>query len=192
MMTKFHFECLPTKSLPNQLVAHTDAKHRNLPNYFLYCLHSIGDCSWISRTIAKKNTIRLQLKYLRSRPIRWNNSYLASIWCQAPQNIMFDPKIISNDLYNKRKPTSGGRYILDVQKNRHRKRESANTDMKSCTRLIFIEGPFWIGFVWPFIWSITCDTTNQINSWTILTQKLLPLQPRDNSINIVQRSFSAV
>jgi hypothetical protein len=64
MMTKLHFECLPTKSLPNQLVAHTDAKHRNLPNYFLYCLHSIGNCSWISWTIAKKNTIRLQLKYL--------------------------------------------------------------------------------------------------------------------------------
>jgi hypothetical protein len=79
MMTKFHFECLPTKSLPNQLVAHTDAKHRNLPNDFFYCLHSIGDRSWISRTIAKKNTIRLHLKYLGSRPIRWNNSYLASI-----------------------------------------------------------------------------------------------------------------
>lgn len=98
MMTKLHLKSPTAQCLANQLVAHTNSKDWNLPNYFLNCLNGIRNGSWITRTITEKNTIRLQIQSLRSRPSRRNNCNSASICCQAPQNIMLDSKIICNNL----------------------------------------------------------------------------------------------
>ena len=96
-VSELEFIRLPTEREPHNLVSQTDTKHRRLPDESGNILSCIGYGIRVPWAVRKKDTVRVESKYLRSRGRGWDYSHATTRCNKVPQNVELDTKVIGDN-----------------------------------------------------------------------------------------------
>src|SRR6266700_3234315 len=96
-MADFQFECRSVKSEPENLMAEANAEDRFFTHQIAHCFVRVGKSGRIAGAVGKKNSVRLKREHLSGGCRCRNNGNAESSLAQQPQNVLFDPVIVSGD-----------------------------------------------------------------------------------------------
>ena len=97
VMPKFQFVSRSAECEPENLMAETNPENRLLAHQISRCLVRIRQSCGISRTVGKKNAIRIKREHFLCSCGCWYNRDAKAFLPQKPQNILFDSIIVGDD-----------------------------------------------------------------------------------------------
>src|SRR5437016_14505761 len=96
-MSKLQFECRSAEREAEDLMAETNSEDWFLAHQIAERLVCVGERGRISWPVGQKDSVRILGQGLPGRGRRGDNRHPKPFLAEQPQNILFDPVIVSDD-----------------------------------------------------------------------------------------------